>query len=246
MPALPREATPGAGNRSNPVAMARLSKLPRTLHTGILTFVSPSRGATATSATGSSMVCSRKRSRRGQGAVAQPRVGLRGRLGKRGRFIGCTGYPECDYTRNLGDEPDKSAEPEVVEGRVCPQCGSPLIIRQGPYGKFIGCSSYPKCKFIESLEQPQDTGVQCPKCHKGTLVKRKSRRGKIFYSCSTYPACDYAVWNEPLNEPCPQCGWPILTLKFTKRKGAEKVCPQEGCGFSEPVEAEAPAEDEEE
>lgn len=168
------------------------------------------------------------------------------RLGKRGRFIGCTGYPECDYTRNLGDEPDKNVEPEVVEGRVCPKCGSPLIIRQGPYGKFIGCSSYPKCKFIESLEQPQDTGVQCPKCHKGTLVKRKSRRGKIFFSCNTYPACDYAVWNEPLNEPCPQCGWPILTLKFTKRKGAEKVCPQEGCGYSEQVEAEAPAEDEEE
>jgi DNA topoisomerase-1 len=158
------------------------------------------------------------------------------RLGRRGRFIGCTGYPDCDYTRNLGDDKDAKNEPEVVEGRTCPECGSALVIREGRYGKFIGCSSYPECKHIEPLEQPVDTGVECPKCHKGTLLRRKSRRGKIFYSCSTYPDCDYAVWNEPINEPCPDCGWPILTIKTTKRKGTEKVCPQKECGFAEPYE----------
>ncbi len=159
------------------------------------------------------------------------------RLGRRGRFIGCTAYPECDYTRNLnGDtEPD---EPEVVEGRSCPECDSPLIIRQGRYGKFIGCSSYPKCKYIEPLEKPEDTGVPCPQCNKGTLFKRKSRSGKIFYSCSKYPDCSYAIWNEPVEEPCPKCGWPILTIKTTKRRGTEKVCPQKECSFSEPYEAE--------
>ena len=162
------------------------------------------------------------------------------RLGRRGRFVGCTGFPDCDYTRSLGDDKEPEA-PEAIEGRVCPQCSSKLLIRQGRYGKFIGCSNYPTCKYIEPLEKPADTGVQCPECKKGTLLKRKSRYGKVFYSCSTYPECKYAVWNEPLNEPCPQCGWPILTLKTTKRRGTEKVCPQKECGYAEPVAGEQAA-----
>ena len=89
---------------------------------------------------------------------------------------------------------------------------------------------------MEPLEKPTDTGVSCPNCQQGTLLKRKSRRGKVFYSCSTYPACKYAVWNEPLNESCPQCSWPILTLKHTKRHGAQKVCPQADCDFIQSLE----------
>jgi len=163
------------------------------------------------------------------------------RLGRHGRFIGCTNYPECDYTRDLNADRSEKEEPEVVEGRKCPECGSDLVIKRGRYGQFIGCSAYPKCKYIEPLEKPEDTGVTCPKCNKGTLLKRKSRKGKIFYSCSTYPSCDYAVWNQPVAEPCPRCGWPILTIKTTKRKGTEKVCPQKDCSFAEPYE---PAEGE--
>ncbi len=166
------------------------------------------------------------------------------RLGRRGRFVGCTGFPDCDYTRNLGDDKDAKSEPEVVEGRDCPECGKPLLIREGRYGKFIGCSGYPDCKHIEPLEQPEDTGVKCPKCGKGTMLRRKSRRGKIFFSCSTYPDCDYAVWNEPIDEPCPDCGWPILTIKTTRSKGTEKVCPQKECGFAEPYEKVEETEDE--
>jgi DNA topoisomerase-1 len=67
-------------------------------------------------------------------------------------------------------------------------------------------------------------------------MRRKSRRGKVFFSCSTYPACDYAIWNEPVAEPCPQCGWPVLTIKTTKKKGTEKVCPQKECSFAEPCD----------
>lgn len=157
------------------------------------------------------------------------------RLGRHGRFIGCTNYPECDYTRDLNADKAEAEAPQEV-GRDCPECGSPLIFKRGRYGKFIGCSGYPKCRYIEPLEKPKDTGVPCPKCHKGTLMQRKSRRGKIFYSCSTYPKCDYAIWNEPVNEPCPKCGWPVLTIKTTKRRGTEKVCPQPDCSFAEPYE----------
>lgn len=158
------------------------------------------------------------------------------RLGKLGRFIGCTGFPECDYTRSMEGEEQKASEPEVVEGRVCPDCQSALHIKIGRYGKFIGCSNYPKCKHMEPLEKPADTGVVCPECKKGHLLKRKSRYGKYFFSCSTYPECKYAVWNEPIEEPCPKCNWPFLTLKETKRWGKEKVCPQKECGFKKSIE----------
>ncbi|WP_255992150.1 type I DNA topoisomerase [Chitinolyticbacter albus] len=165
------------------------------------------------------------------------------RLGKRGRFIGCTTYPECDYTRNLNDDAATAPlEPEVVEGRSCPECGSVLHIKQGRYGKFIGCSAYPKCKHIEPLEPPKDTGVECPQCQKGTLREKKSRYGKLFYSCSTYPKCNYATWDPPIAEACPQCKWPVLTIKTTKRRGVEKKCPQKECGWSEVIEPPAPKE----
>jgi DNA topoisomerase-1 len=155
------------------------------------------------------------------------------RLGRNGRFIGCTNYPACDYTRDLNADKAEPEPREVVEGRVCPKCGSELEIKNGRYGKFVGCSAYPKCKHIEPLERPEDTGVTCPKCGKGTLQKKKSRRGKVFYSCSSYPRCDYAVWNEPIAEPCPKCHWPILTLKTTRSKGTERACPQKECSFTE-------------
>jgi len=156
------------------------------------------------------------------------------RLGRRGRFIGCSGYPDCDYTRNLRDDQEtEKADEEIIKDRKCPECEHDLIIRHGKYGKFIGCSNYPNCKHMEPLEKPKDTEVQCPKCKKGNILQRKSRRGKIFYSCERYPDCEYAIWNEPLNEPCPKCQWPILSVKVTKRKGREKVCPQKSCTFIE-------------
>ncbi|MEN8219231.1 MAG: type I DNA topoisomerase [Pseudomonadota bacterium] len=168
---------------------------------------------------------------------ACPKCGkpLAKRLGKRGNFIGCTAYPNCDYTRNLedGDGNETSTEPEVVEGRLCPQCGSELHIKQGRYSKFIGCSNYPKCKFKEPLEKPVDTGVKCPSCGQGSLLKKKSRYGKFFYSCSSYPTCKYAISNQPIATVCPKCGWPILMLKTTKRRGTEKICPQKGCDYVE-------------
>ncbi len=159
------------------------------------------------------------------------------RLSRNGRFIGCTGYPECKYTRPLEKkegEADAKAEPEMLD-RQCPQCQSPLQYRIGRYGKFIGCSNYPQCKYIESLNKPESTGVTCPNCEKGEMVGKKSRYGKLFYSCNRYPDCKYAIWNKPITTQCPKCAWPIMMIKETKRKGVEKVCPKEGCGYSEPA-----------
>ena len=160
------------------------------------------------------------------------------RLGRNGRFIGCTNYPECSYTRNLNDDAATSTAPETVEGRVCPSCESPLVFKVGKYGKFIGCSAYPKCKHIEPLEKPQDTRVECPQCKKGSILKRKSRNSKVFYSCSEYPKCNYALWNAPINDSCPECHWPVLVVKETKTRGVEKVCPQKDCKYATPYEGD--------
>jgi len=152
------------------------------------------------------------------------------RLGRGGRFIGCTAYPKCDYTRNFNeDTPVESID------RKCPECKSPLVMKHGRYGKFIGCSGYPACKYMESLDKAQDTGVTCPVCSKGQMLKRKSKRGRAFYSCSTYPKCTYAVWKQPIAEACPKCKWPMLTIHTSRGGKTEKICPQEECDFKELV-----------
>jgi len=88
-------------------------------------------------------------------------------------------------------------------GRACPKSGHELVIRWGRYGKFISCSNYPECRYTEPwLEK---IGVHCPKDH-GDLVKRKTKKGRIFYGCSNYPTCDFTSWKRPLSKPCPQCG----------------------------------------
>lgn len=159
------------------------------------------------------------------------------RLGKRDRFIGCTAYPECSYTRALTEQAEEASQAaDLIEGRTCPDCSGPLKMRYGKFGKFIGCSNYPKCKFIESLNKPADTGVECPECKQGKMVKRQSRRGRVFFSCNRYPDCKYAVWNEPIAEPCPKCAWPMLTIKKTKKRGTERVCARQTCGFVEQME----------
>lgn len=161
------------------------------------------------------------------------------RLGKWGRFVGCSGHPDCDYTRNLEGENNSSTtnEPVVVEGRNCPQCESALHVKQARKGggKFVGCSNYPKCKYTEPADEDK-TGIYCPICKKGMLVRRKTRFGTYFYACSSYPECKYAITHPPLAEPCPKCGWPILSLKETKRWGRQKVCPQKECDYVESVQ----------
>jgi DNA topoisomerase-1 len=155
------------------------------------------------------------------------------RLGKRGRFIGCTGYPDCDFTQAMANQ-TATQEPEVQTiDRACPTCEAPLQIKKGKYGLFVGCSKYPECNFIEPLEKPEDTQVKCPICQSHNILKRKSRKGRIFYSCAGYPKCKYAIWNQPIDKPCPKCNWPIVTLKVTKRSGEQLVCPQTECDFIE-------------
>ncbi|MER3396804.1 MAG: type I DNA topoisomerase [Acidimicrobiia bacterium] len=121
------------------------------------------------------------------------------RLGRYGRFLSCSRYPECKFSKPL----NKPEQPQPT-GETCPECKKPLVKRHGRYGDFVGCSGYPECRYIKREDKP--TGARCPKCKDGELVERRTRRGKLFFSCSRYPDCEFASWKRPLADLCPKCG----------------------------------------
>ena len=98
-------------------------------------------------------------------------------------------------------------KPAEETGEMCPNCGSPLVIKQSRYGKFVACSNYPECKYIKSNKEEKQVVeiMDCPKCKDGKVIERKTKRGKIFYGCSNYPKCDFASWDKPTGEFCPEC-----------------------------------------
>ena len=156
------------------------------------------------------------------------------RLGRNGRFIGCTNYPDCSYTRAIVKEneaPQEKLETEVEADHKCPACKSDLFIKQGRYGKFIGCSDYPKCKHMEPLTKPKDIGIQCPKCKKNNFLEKKSRKDKVFYACGGFPKCKHSFWYPPISEECPKCHSPILLYKTTKKDSEQQVCPNDKCDY---------------
>lgn len=123
--------------------------------------------------------------------------------GRFGRFLACSGYPDCRYTRPFEDEVTRANA--AVPVRACPDCGSPMTVRTGKFGAYLSCSSSSCGK-----KSPIPTGVHCPLdgCS-GELVTKRSQKGRTFYSCSRYPDCDFAMWNPPIDTPCPRCGFPI-------------------------------------
>ena len=98
-------------------------------------------------------------------------------------------------------------KPAEETGEMCPNCGSPLVIKQSRYGKFVACSNYPECKYIKNNKEEKQVVeiMDCPKCKDGKVIERKTKRGKIFYGCSNYPKCDFASWDKPTGEFCPEC-----------------------------------------
>ncbi len=138
------------------------------------------------------------------------------RWGRNGKFIGCSGYPDCRYTRPLEQE-------EVQTEEVCEKCGKPMVVKTGRFGRFLACSGYPECKN----NKPFTLGIGCPKddC-KGKIVERRSKRGKVFYGCSEYPKCDFATWYEPVALKCKNCGSNYLEKRYNKTVGNYLYCPK--------------------
>ena len=112
---------------------------------------------------------------------------------------------------NAFDKMEKKEEEET--GEVCPNCGKPMVIKNGRYGKFEACSGYPECKYIKPKEKlPQVEVCICPKCG-GMIVERKTKRGKVFYGCGNFPKCKVAVWDKPTGKVCPECHSLLVTDK---------------------------------
>jgi DNA topoisomerase-1 len=150
--------------------------------------------------------------------------------GRFGRFKACSGYPECTHKEALVKKETRPLDEK------CPQCGAPLVIKFGRFGSFIACSSYPKCKYIQ--KDNVDTHIACPEGCGGTLVRRKTRRGKYFFGCGLYPKCKYATWDEPVAKPCPQCGRASVLKKNSVKGDPYLYCPNETCAYKEIVPRE--------
>ncbi|MFQ5674667.1 MAG: topoisomerase DNA-binding C4 zinc finger domain-containing protein, partial [bacterium] len=136
------------------------------------------------------------------------------RWGRNGKFMACSSYPECKHTQPL-------EEPEDVDEK-CEKCGKPMVIKHGRFGRFLACSGYPDCKNTQAIS----IGVACPKegCT-GSLVEKRSRRGRIFFGCSKYPNCKFASWNRPVNVQCSACQSPYLEMRSNQTKGDFLYCP---------------------
>lgn len=148
--------------------------------------------------------------------------------GRFGRFRACSGYPECKYRESMTKKAAKPIE------EICPQCGSTLVIREGKYGTFIACSNYPRCKYIK--KEKKDTGISCPLGCSGTILRKKTRKGKIFFGCSNYPKCKFATWDEPINQPCPECSRQFILRKNSMKGKPYLYCSNENCNYKEKVE----------
>ena len=149
--------------------------------------------------------------------------------GKYGKFLSCTAYPECKNAKMFSrDEEGKIMveEPPSVDEK-CPQCESPMVVKEGRYGKFLACSRYPDCKGTKSMS----IGVECPQqgCG-GSLVQKRTKKGRIFFACNKYPDCHFALWERPVPQSCPQCGATFLVEK-RRKDGVTLICKQEGCDY---------------
>jgi DNA topoisomerase-1 len=151
------------------------------------------------------------------------------RRGRFGKFLACSTYPECKYTRNLSG--GQRAEDQPTD-EICPTCGKPMVIKHGRFGKFIACSGYPECKTTK----PVTLGIACPESGcPGQLVERRSKKGRTFFGCSAYPDCKFVVWQRPVAEACPKCGASFLTERVARGRHV-KSCVKEGCDFKQEAE----------
>jgi DNA topoisomerase-1 len=150
-----------------------------------------------------------------------PRCGkpLLVRWNRFGRFLGCTGYPECRHTEPIEGEREVQAPRPI--GEKCPVCGGEMVEREGRFGAFIACSNYPQCKHTRPRTIP---GLKCPQCGTGDVGEKRTRRGKPFWGCTRYPECDWSVWDEPVARSCEVCDAPFLVRKSTKKQGVFLKC----------------------
>ena len=149
------------------------------------------------------------------------------KTGRFGKFLACPAYPACKCTKAV-DNDGKIIAPKVeareLAGFPCPECGSEMVVRHGRYGTFFACSNYPACKYTK--QKVTETGVCCPICSSKVLA-RHGKGKSLFYSCESYPECDFSSWDRPLAEKCPECG----DMLYYRKSRKTVVCKKRGCGY---------------
>ena len=158
------------------------------------------------------------------------------RWGRFGRFMACSGFPDCKNTRELATSTENggAAKPAPAIDVKCDVCGKPMALKRGRFGEFLACTGFPECKSTKPVAVEMD----CPLdgC-KGQIVQRRSKRGRTFYGCTNYPACTFSAWQRPVARVCPECQSPYLLEKRTKNDPIGVwACPSKACGFSEKAE----------
>jgi DNA topoisomerase-1 len=134
-----------------------------------------------------------------------------------GPFVACENHPKaCKYTRPIKGE----KKPAELTNYMCQECGAPMVVRHGRSGDFLGCSKFPKCRGTRSMP----TGVKCPKDGGEIAERRSKKRGKAFYGCENYPNCDFVVWDKPVADVCPDCGYAGAEAKANKTRGHFRKC----------------------
>lgn len=132
------------------------------------------------------------------------------------------------YLKKADEEIEQIEIEDEVSDVICEKCGRNLVVKHGRFGKFLACPGYPECKNTKAIVE--ELSVKCPKCE-GNLVKRKSKRGRIFYGCTKYPECDFTSWDEPIEEKCPLCN-SYMTTKEIKNQKVIK-CSNKECNYSD-------------
>lgn len=152
--------------------------------------------------------------------------------GKFGPFLACSGYPECKNTRDMNskDSNHQQAEPTDMN---CKVCNGRMVVKRGHAGqRFLACENYPECTHTESFS----SSVSCPNqdCQ-GMIVEKASKKGRMFYACNQYPKCRFALWDEPVDDVCPECEMRVLIIKRPKGDAPVFACRRKGCGFTKPM-----------
>lgn len=149
------------------------------------------------------------------------------KMGRFGKFMACSGYPDCKNTKQL--DANGAVEKPKTTDEKCEKCGAPMVFKRGRFGEFLGCSKYPDCKTIKGIQKK--TGVKCPQCNQGDIVEKRSRKGRTFYACNKYPDCKFALWSKPTGEKCPDCE----SLVVYGKKGTA-ACSSKECKFTKVLE----------
>lgn len=159
------------------------------------------------------------------------------KTGRFGKFLACSGYPDCKNIKSMpsdkkeggkgeGDEQMEELQKKYKDEK-CDKCGEDMIVKKGRFGLFLACSGYPKCKNIKNMaENNNSTGIKCPKCGKGDIVQKRSKRG-AFYACDQYPDCKNAYWAKPTGDKCPDCECLLI-----HGKDDTVVCSNKGCEYT--------------